>query len=124
MILWGYMALGLAVAANFCANIALKRAMQGVGGDSLREVITSLLFSWPFWVGIGAAVVLLSAYLFAIRILPLGTSYAAVTALTIALLTTWGFWTGSDPFTLAKVIGVMAIIIGFVLVTLPFGAGE
>ena len=124
MILWGYMALGLAVAANFCANLALKRAMVGVTGENLREIIFNLLGSLPFWVGVGSALVLLGAYLFAIRILPLGTSYAAVTALTIALLTTWGFWTGSDPITLAKVVGVFAIIVGFVLVTFPFGASS
>lgn len=121
---FGYLALGIAVAANFIANIALKRAMQRLETGSIGDVIMGLLGSLPFWIGMGSAMVLLGAYLFAIRILPLGTSYAAVTALTIALLTIWGFWSGSDTLTLAKVAGVCAIIIGFVLVTVPFGAGR
>ena len=120
----GYVALGIAVLANFTANIALKRAMQQVGGGSLGDILLGLLGSLAFWTGIGSAVVLLSAYLFAIRTLPLGTSYAAVTALTIAALTVWGFWTGSDPVTIFKAIGVMAIILGFLLVTLPLGSGS
>lgn len=124
MIGLGYLALGIAVLANFSSNLAFQRAMQQVEGGSLGEILWSLLGSFPFWLGIGFAMVLLGAYLFAIRILPLGTSYAAVTALTIALLTTWGFWSGSDTLTWAKVTGILAIIVGFVLITGPFGNGQ
>lgn len=120
----GYLALAVAVGSNFVANIALKRAMGRVSGDNLWEVLGTLLSTAAFWVGMGFAVLLLGSYLFAIRILPLSTSYAAVTALTIALLTVWGFWSGTDTLTLPKVVGVIAIIAGFVLVTVPFGAGR
>ena len=98
--------------------------MLRVEGGWLWSIMQSLMTSLPFWLGIGSAVVLLGAYLFARRILPLGTRYAAVTALTIALLTIWGFWSGTDTLTVFKAVGVCAIILGFVLVTVPFGSGR
>ena len=48
----GYVALGIAVLANFTANIALKRAMQQVGGGSLGDILLGLLGSLAFWTGI------------------------------------------------------------------------
>lgn len=120
----GYMALGIAVIANFVANLALKRAMQQAGSGSLADILFALLASIWFWSGIISAVVLLGAYLFAIRTVPLGVSYATVTALTIALLTTWGFLLGSDSFSVIKIVGVTAIIAGLVLITVPLGSAE
>ena len=118
----GYVALGVAVAANFAANLALKRAMVQLEGGGLAATLLALLGSLAFWVGIGCAMVLLGAYLYAIRTVPLGIAYAAVTALNIALLTSWGFMSGTDPFSTLKLVGVAVIIFGFVLIMLPSGA--
>lgn len=118
----GFLALGVAVAANFVANLALKRAMVQVEGGGLVAIALTLLGSLAFWIGIGSAMVLLAAYLYAIRTVPLGISYASVTALTIGLLTTWGFLSGAEPVTLTRMIGVAVIIAGFILVMLPSGS--
>lgn len=118
----GYLALGIAVAANFTSNLALKRAMQQVEGGGLFRTATTLAGSMAFWTGIGCALVLLAAYLYAIRTLPLGISYATVTGLNIALLTGWGVLSGTDPVSLIRMVGVGVIILGFVLVVVPSGA--
>lgn len=124
MINLGYVALGIAVIANFVANLALKRAMQQVGGGGLGDTLATLIGSLAFWIGIGSAMVLLGAYLFAIRTVPLGISYATVTALTIALLTAWGTLSGADPFSAVKMTGVAVIIFGFVLIMAPLGSAR
>lgn len=120
----GYIALGIAVAANFTANLALKRAMVHSGAEGLAATLLSLLGSLAFWIGIGSAMVLLGAYLYAIRTVPLGISYAAVTALNIALLTVWGVLSGADSFSALKMTGVAVIILGFILIMVPAGAPE
>ena len=73
------------------------------------------------WLGFLCAGVLLVSYLFAIRTLPLGASYATVTAMTIAILTAWGIFSGSEPADPLRLAGIGAIMIGFVLVTVSLG---
>ena len=117
----GYLALVLAIAGNTIANIALKRAMLGVGTGSRTEAVLVLLGSGAFWLGLASAGVLLVSYLVAIRTLPLGASYATVTGTTIALLTVWGIVTGTEPADPVRLAGVGAIVVGFVLVTVSLG---
>ena len=117
----GYAALLLAVIGNTVANIALKRAMQDIGSGSRIQVLLGLLGSGFFWLGLISAGVLLVAYLVAIRTLPLGASYATVTALTIAILTSWGIFWGTEPADPVRMAGIGAIVIGFVLVTVSLG---
>lgn len=116
-----YFALLLAVLGNTIANIALKRAMQGMDAENRLQAVLGLLGSGFFWLGIGSAGVLLVSYLFAIRTLPLGASYATVTALTIAILTAWGMVTGAEPADAVRLAGIAAIVVGFVLVTVSLG---
>lgn len=115
----GFLALGLAILANVIANISLKRTMQGLEVDGLRSIILGLLGSGLFWLGIGCLAVLLSSYLFAIRIIPLGIAYAGVTSLTIALLTIWGVLYGGESLGPVRLIGIIAVILGFVCIVLP-----
>lgn len=115
----GFLALGLAILANVLANISLKRAMQGLEVDGLRSIVLGLIGSGAFWMGICSLAVLLSAYLFAIRIIPLGVAYAGVTSLTIALLTIWGMLYGGENVGMLRLIGIVAVILGFVCIVLP-----
>lgn len=115
----GYLALGLAIVANVVANISLKRAMQDLEVDGLRSVVTGLVGSGAFWLGICCLAVLLSSYLFAIRLIPLGIAYAGVTSLTIALLTVWGMLYGGEQVGTLRLFGIIAVILGFVCIVMP-----
>lgn len=115
----GFLALGLAILANVIANIALKQAMQSLEVDGLRSVVLGLLGSGAFWLGICSLAVLLSSYLFAIRLIPLGIAYAGVTSLTIALLTLWGMLYGAEQVGMLRLIGIAAVILGFVCIVMP-----
>lgn len=114
-------ALLLAVFANVISNILFKRGMQDARGETVRETVFAALTSGAIWAGFLCAGVLLVSYLFAIRTLPLGASYATVTALTIAILTAWGIVTGTEPADPVRLAGIGAIVFGFVLVTVSLG---
>lgn len=109
-------ALLLAICSNAFANVMLKRAMSGIEAEGPGAVAAALLRSGAFWAGIAGAVVLLGAYLLAIRSLPLGPTYAAVTSVTIALLTAWGLTFGQESLGWMKLAGVGAVILGIVLI--------
>ncbi len=115
----GFLALGIAILANVIANISLKHAMQNLEVNGVRSVIFGLLGSGAFWMGICSLAVLLSAYLFAIRLIPLGIAYAGVTSLTIALLTVWGMFYGGENVGMLRLIGITAVILGFVCIVMP-----
>ena len=121
MIKLSFMALILAIIANVVSNLLLKKAMVTAKGDTVRETVFGVLTSVWAWAGFLCLAVLLVSYLTAIRTLPLGPSYATVTAMTIAMLTAWGMLSGTEPLTVIKLVGIGAIIIGFILITVPFG---
>jgi len=110
----------VAIAANVTANLLLKRAMGGIDGARPLEALVHFLTSWTAWAGIASAGILFVSYLMAIRTLPLAPTYAAVTATTIALLTAWGLTLGGEAFSLPKLLGILAIAVGFVLIVVPF----
>ncbi len=116
---FGFLALTLAILANVVSNILLKRAMQNLEADDLRSTILELLNSGSFWMGISSLAVLLSAYLFAIRLIPLGIAYAGVTSLTIVLLTVWGIFYGGESVGTVRLIGIVAVVLGFVCIVIP-----
>lgn len=121
MIKLSILALCLAILANVVSNLLFKHAMTTVKGETPLQTVLGVLTSIPAWAGFLCAGVLLASYLYAIRTLPLGPSYASVTAMTIALLTAWGMISGTEPLVPVKLVGIAAIIIGFVLITVPFG---
>lgn len=119
MSMFGYLALGLAIIANVVANIMLKRAVQGLDTESVRSIALSMLGSGAFWIAICSLTILLSSYLFAIRLVPLGVAYAGVTSVTIALLTAWSMLYGGESLGWLRVFGIAAIILGFICVVMP-----
>lgn len=114
---YAWIAIAIAVCANIVANVSLKLAMNSTVGLTGSSIIVKALTSWTFWLGGGAAAVLLLAFLFALRTLPGSVAYAATTACAIVGLTLVEAIFVGQSLTSAKLAGAVLIAIGIVLIT-------
>lgn len=113
-----WIALGAAVVANVTANLSLHRAVTVVDARlSLKTALDLLTTPWS-WLGGASCLVLIIAYLMAIRTLPLSVSYATVTTLAMALLLAVGVLSGTESLTLARGAGLALVMAGVALLTL------
>ncbi len=114
-----WLALLLCAGANISANLALKRAVGGRALEFTWAAFFALLRDPFLWLGFALAGVVLLAYLYAIRTLPIGFAYPVVTG----LVTLGTFFLGSlvfgDSMSLRGLAGVAFIAAGMILV---FGA--
>lgn len=113
----GWYFLLLAVVANIATNFSLKTAVRAADTTSIKTVISSLITSPFAWMGLFFAGVLLTSFMVAIRLLPLSTAYAVLTALAIASMTLIeGLYQG-ESIGMVKVAGLVLVVIGVTLVT-------
>ena len=114
-----WLALLLCAGANISANLALKRAVGGRALEFTWAALLALLRDPFLWLGFALAGVVLLAYLYAIRTLPIGLAYPVVTG----MVTLGTFFLGSlvfgDSMSLRGLAGVAFIATGMILV---FGA--
>src|SRR5580693_1930731 len=82
-----WVALCVAVLANVVTNISLKLAAKATSSASSAQLFGSFLRQPWIWIGLCAGIVLLGSYIFAIRYIGLGLSYAIVTSVTLVLVT-------------------------------------
>lgn len=109
-------ALAVAVLANTGANTALKMAVEGIGTGTMRDKAMGLIVSPSFWLGCGAAFLLLVAYLIAIRGLTLSTAYPVVTTLALVALVLVDKFLFGYSIGATKSLGLGLIVIGVGLV--------
>lgn len=109
-------ALAIAVGANILANVSFKVAMTNYDANASGGNFFYLLQSWPLWIGILAASVLLGAYLFAIRALPIGVAYVSVTSLAmVGLVVSEKIFFG-NPLGISKMVGLLLVVAGISMI--------
>ena len=111
-----WLALGLAVLFNVLANISLKLATAVMSESASPLTIRAALENVWLWIGGVSCVLLLLSYLYALRGIGLGTTYAAVTSLALILVTVLSSKIFGEPLTASKGIGIVAVIAGIVLI--------
>jgi multidrug transporter EmrE-like cation transporter len=105
----------IAAAANVGLNLCLKQGGRGLNTASARELVISLLLSPWMWLAVASAVVLLTAFVAAVRVHSLSMTYTAVTALAMVSLTAIGMGMQQEPFSLARIAGLAMIVAGLVV---------
>lgn len=106
----------VAAGANVFLNLALKRAGQGLDtGSGLGPLVISIFTSGWMWLAGISAVVLLSAFVAAIRVYSLSMTYTAVTAIAMVALTLIGVAFQNEQISLLRGLGLATIVAGLVL---------
>lgn len=102
----------IAAGANVVLNLCLKQGGRGLNTAGLRELFFSILLSPWMWAAVLSAMVLLSAFVAAVRVHSLSLTYTAVTALAMVTLTAIGMGLQQEPFSLGRLVGLTLIIAG------------
>lgn len=113
----------IAAGANVALNLCLKKGGQGLETGSLGRLIVSILSSGWMWLAVISAVVLLSAFVAAIRVYSLSLTYTAVTALAMVSLTVIGALFQHEVITMTRMAGLGLIVAGLVVTAMAGSVG-
>lgn len=108
----------VAAGANVALNLSLKKGAQGLDATGLKSLLFSILTSGWMWMAVASAIVLLSAFVAAIREYSLSLTYTAVTALAMVALTSLGILLQQEVFNILRVAGLLLIVSGLVVTAL------
>lgn len=112
----------VAAGSNVALNLFLKKGGQGLDASGPLALAGSILSSVWMWCAVASAVVLLSAFVSAIRLYSLSLTYTAVTALAMIALTIIGALFQQETMTLARVAGLGLIVAGLVVSAFAVGS--
>lgn len=104
-----------AASANVVLNLSLHRLARGVDVESARSLVASALLSAWFWLSFLSAVILLGAFLVAIRSFSLSLTYTAVTATAMVALTTIGAVWQMETINAMRILGLTLIVVGLLV---------
>lgn len=110
-----------AAGSNVALNLFLKKGGQGLDASGPLVLATSILSSVWMWFAMASAVVLLTAFISAIRLYSLSLTYTAVTALAMIALTIIGALFQQETLTLARIAGLGLIVAGLIVSALAVG---
>lgn len=105
----------LAALANVCLTLSLKKVGQSLDTSSASSMVLSLFTSIWIWLGVLCGIVLLSAFIAAIRQYSLAVTYIAVTALAMTVLTGLELTTNEGAGSFTRLAGLGLIVVGLVL---------
>lgn len=106
----------IAAGANVILNLCLKQGGRGLNTAGLGTLVQSILLSPWMWAAVASAVVLLSAFVAAVRVYSLSLTYTAVTALAMVTLTTIGMGLHQEPVSIGRIAGLALIIAGLAVI--------
>lgn len=105
----------LAAGSNVALNLFLKKGGQGLDTSGPLALAASILSSVWMWCAVASAVVLLTAFVWAIRSHSLSLTYTAVTALAMVALTAIGAMVQGEAMSVWRVLGLALIVTGLVV---------
>ena len=108
----------LGITSNASASVLIKMAMMPPRKfPSLDDSVRSVIFNWPFWLGLGlygAAFLLYSA---ALARLPLNVAHPILTSGAVAIVAMCSMLIFKEPFQWTTVTGIILVIAGVALIT-------
>lgn len=114
-----WFALIVAIFANIFSNVAFKRAMEGASFESGGSLLRTVGHQPWIWLGLGTAVILLGAYLFAIKRIPLSVAYPSVTGIAMVGIAVSGVVFLGETFPPIKWAALAAVIGGVYVLSQP-----
>ena len=112
-----WLALLLAIFGNIGANAAFKKFTNETDFPGASPSIVANLMHPMLWVGLLLGVMLLGAYLVAIRHIPLSTAYTLATSLSIVGVTLTGNILFGEAIGVQTLIGIVVVMSGVALIT-------
>lgn len=105
----------IAAGSNVALNLLLKKAGQGLDASSPKALVLSALGSGWIWLAVLSGVILLAAFITAIRSYSLSLTYTAITAMAMVALTFIDSFVLRETLGNLRLIGLGLIVIGLVL---------
>ena len=105
----------IATAANVALNLLLRQGGKGLDTSSPRELLVSIVLSPWMWLAGVSAVVLLTAFVAAIRVYSLSLTYTAVTAMAMVALTALGVLLQYETVSAMRIAGLGLIVAGLIV---------
>lgn len=111
-----WFALLLCVFANVSANMAFKHVMSGAPGELKWQTLVGIATQPWLWFGFLMAGVVLSAYLYAIREVPISMAYPVVTSLATIGMAIAGSWLFGEILGWRAIAGIACVMCGVLLI--------
>ncbi len=109
----------LGIVSNASASVLVKMAMIPPRKfPNLDDSIRSVIFNWPFWLGLALYGMAFMLYAAALARLPLNVAHPILTsgAVTAVALCSWLVF--REPFHWTTLAGILLVVAGVVLITL------
>jgi multidrug transporter EmrE-like cation transporter len=110
--------LAVAVVSNVIANLAFKKAMMHLRGETAIVSISLALRQPWLWVGMAAALLLLASYILALRHFHVSFAYSTVTGLALALMTILSAYLFGDRLGGLQIAGIAFVMLGVLLLSI------
>lgn len=107
--------IAVAAGANVVLNLCLKQVGHSIDLRSPGAFVLSLLLSPWAWASVISAMVLLGAFVTAVRSFSLSLTYTAVTALAMVVLTVVSVTLKLESITATRAAGLALIVAGLLL---------
>jgi small multidrug resistance pump len=108
----------LGIMSNASASVLVKMAMMPPRKfPSLDDSVRSVIFNWPFWLGLSLYGVAFLLYAAALARLPLNIAHPVLTAGAIATVALSSMFIFRESFHWTTIAGILLVIIGVALIT-------
>ncbi|WP_199259549.1 hypothetical protein [Paracoccus binzhouensis] len=104
-----------AAGANVALNLLLKKGGQHLDTSTIGALVLSILGSTWMWMAVISAVLLLTAFVAAIRLYSLSLTYTAVTALAMVSLTVIDALVQQETLGVGRSLGLGLIVSGLLV---------
>jgi multidrug transporter EmrE-like cation transporter len=111
-----WLALLVCVFASVSANMAFKHVMSGAPTELQWQTLIAVLLQPWLWFGFLMAGVILGAYLYAIREVPISMAYPVVTSMATIGMAMAGSWLFGEVLEWQAVAGIACVIFGMLLI--------
>ncbi len=111
-----WLALLLCVFANVSANMAFKHVIGGAPAELNWQTLLGIATEPWLWFGFMMAGVVLSAYLYAIREVPISLAYPVVTSLATIGMAIAGSWLFGEILGWRAIAGIGCVLGGVLLI--------
>lgn len=105
----------LAAAANVVLNLSLRQTARSQFSGLPREILAGVLLSPWAWLSVLSGMVLVGAFMAAIRSFSLSLAYTSITAIAMVTLTLIGAFLQYETVSLGRAVGLALIVTGLVV---------
>lgn len=108
----------LGIASNASASVLVKMAMMPPRKfPTLDDSIRSVIYNWPFWLGLGLYGAAFLLYAAALARLPLNVAHPVLTSGAVAAVALCSLLIFRETFHWTTIAGILLVVVGVALIT-------